>query len=200
MRSRKALYPLRLRVENSGLPCAVRPLTIYFDTDDIPEIESESWPLQVLPGTAPGEKEVVLWVPAPREPSLDTLLESFRSGMRRLNHLFPFLHRTLLGISVPLEMESCFLEEERAQALEQLEQSALELYDLTSFSTQTRSPCLTHLFPFLYCHLPYPLGPLCAARKLLEQMVGKKRLKGQSAPSPSVPPPQAPPPPMEPSV
>lgn len=166
LRAHEASYPCRLRVENHGLPWTLQPLTIAFDTDEIPEIHSEIWSVQHR--ALSDERELTLWADSARELSLEAVLHSFRQGMQRLNRLFPFLSRSLIQVSTPLSMESCFEESQRRNAMTLLDSNAREWYDLTSFHTQTKHPALQTLFPFLRCQLPYPVGPLLEAQRLLE--------------------------------
>ncbi len=186
MESRNALYAFSLLVEKDGIPCPVRPLTFYFDTDSMADTDTEVWPFQVFPrgggperhlegDKRPPQKELVLWASAPAEASLEAVLDRFRAGMTRLHHLFPFLPSQLVAQSLPLEMESCSSVSSRAAALDRLEASRLEVYRMASFQTATRQPGLSVMLPFLNCHLPYPLGTLQAAQRLLAEIVPKPK-------------------------
>jgi hypothetical protein len=168
-----AQYALRLRVENDGIPCPVRPLSVFFDTDSIPDIDTEIWPIQLFQRSE--EKELILWATGPGQASLEMILERFRHGMMRLNHLFPFLSSLVIAQSLPLEMESCASPAARSAALENLETSRIEIYQLTTSQIATRQRGLSAILPFVNCHLPYPLGPLQAAQRLLVELVPKRR-------------------------
>ena len=164
----EATYPLQLRVENSGLPCPLQPLTILFDTDEIPDLEREVWSLRYQ--ALSDAKQLTLWAEAPREISLDAVLESFREGMAKLNRLFPYLSRSLQQISPALSMETCFEDSQRIETLTTLDSLAIESYRSSALRTDTRWSGVLSLSPFLHCHLPYPLGPLLEAQRELQQI------------------------------
>lgn len=179
MRAQEALYPFHVRAESRAIPCTVGPLSVWFDTEEIPELHSEVWPIEVQ--NEGNVKRITVGASAPRELSLEAVLDRYREGMRRLNRLFPFLAESLIQVGVPLSMDSCFREEDRARALREIDTDAVEWYSLTSAHTQTRSDALEGLFPFLHCHLPYPIGPLQAAGKLLTELTRRKKKKPATA-------------------
>ncbi len=168
-----ALYPLRLRVQNTAVPCPVAPLNLIFDTDVVPEMGTEIWPFTLTRN--PSESEITLWVSGPGLTNLETVLEGFRAGMGRLNKLFPFLGSSVLETSSPLDMSTCFGEAERAGVLADLERRSFEVYRKTAFHTATRSPFVSILMPDFGCHLPHPVGGLQAARLLIAAWTPKKK-------------------------
>ena len=174
LRSQHALCGLRLRVGREAVPCTMRPLTVSFNTNDIPDPLNEIRNIE-LHESQEGEKELVLWVSVPRELSLDTTLDKFREGMKQLNHLLPSLPGSVIHLSVPLTMESCFSEAHRASAIALLEEAFIEHYAFTALQTQTRTAGFYILPPSIHCHLPYPIGPLYAARRLLEEIAGRQK-------------------------
>jgi hypothetical protein len=187
LRSDRALCGLRLRVEPQGIPCTVRPLTVLFDTDDIPDVDTEAWPVTLKP--AGQERELALWASVNRHLSLDEVLDQFRHGMARLGRTFPFLKQSLVSLSVPLSMDTCFDDEARTRSLDTVENALIENYDYTSLQTQTRLPSLHALLPSNGCHFPFPIGPLHAAKRVLTDIVGKKRLAlSEQQPTLSAPP------------
>jgi hypothetical protein len=174
-----ALYPLKLKVKSQAIPAPVRPLTFYFETSDIPDVQEEVWPIQRL-DLADGHCELVVWVSALKEISLEALAEKFCGAMKRLHRLFPFLASALLEIDGPLSVE-CGVSDERRSALQtKLELSAIELYGRTGLDTRTRLKNVSVLSPFIHCELPYPLGPLQQAQKVLTDL-----FVGKSAPVPA---------------
>lgn len=193
LRAREALCALRVTVRADALPIALQPLTIRFDTDEIPDLAREVWPIELLPAP-PGAatRELALWATVPRELSLDAALDALGQSLGRLNGLVPFVAEGIEALSVPLSMDSCFTDEQRGEALDTLERSYVELHDYTSLQTQTRLPGLKALLPSHYCNLPHPIGPLHAARRLLEDLVGRKRLKQEALAAAALPPSSAP--------
>ena len=171
-RGHSSLYPMSVRAEREAIGVAVRPLSLLFDTPDIADPDTEVWPLE---RPRPGEGELVLWVTAPCDPSLEVVQERARRGMGRLNRIFPFLSRALQSISLPLSTDSCHSDDARGQAIAWLEKESIERYAMTLLHTGTRTRHVSMLFPNLFCHLPYPLGPLQAARGMAEEIVGKRR-------------------------
>jgi hypothetical protein len=172
--ARRALYPLKLAVEKSAIPCPVRPVTIAFDSLEMPDGDGEIWPFQL--SEAENAKELCLWVSGRREISLDTVLEQCRKGFGRLNQIFPFLSRSLVEVKVPMSMDSCFSSAVRHQVMDYLEEHAIELYDLTSFQTHTRLGSVFLVGPFLSSHLPHPVGSLMAARQVLREVAGRRSI------------------------
>jgi hypothetical protein len=179
-----ATYPLILRVKSQSIPCPVRPLTLYFETSEIPDLDSEVWPIQRI-DLADGTTEIVLWVSALKDISLEGVLDNFRMGMKRLNRLFPFLSTCLLEVGVPLAMDSCFTLEQRNQVRSIISNSAVEVYGLTTIDTSTRMKNLYSLSPFVHCELPYPLGPLQQVRRIVQGLVGKPTSPSEGARSES---------------
>jgi hypothetical protein len=179
VRAPHSLFGLRVRGEKGGIPFMVRPLTIAFDTDEIPDLMHEVWPI-VRRDTEQGH-ELTVWVSGFTEPALEATLSNFRMGMQRLNQLFPFLGRSLLQIGLPLDVDTCFSDEHRADVLDTLETGMIEYFQISRLHAQTGHRAVHALLPYIQCHLPYPLGPLFTARKLLEEWAGKKRLRAYEA-------------------
>jgi len=169
----RALYPFRLIVDMKALPPGLSPLSVYFDTENIPDPDSELWPLWRRDGDEAAE--LTLWTTAGRQTSLEALQAKFREGMSRLNRLFPFLSRSIVEFKVPLGMETCFSPAARQAVTETLENEAEELYPLTWLQTAGKLKNLFVVGPFSQCHLSYPHGPLAAAETLLKQIVEKPK-------------------------
>ena len=174
MRSHLGLFALDLEVKSEALPARLSPLTILLETETIPDLDEEIWPVEARPSTH-SNRGLTLWATAPQDISLEATFDQFRKGMGCLQRLFPFLSDSLVSLSVPLDMESCFDAATREQTYRQLEACQWESYQSVSFQIQSRSPSLDAFFPYLNCHLPYPVGPLCAARTWLEELVKKRR-------------------------
>jgi len=183
MRSHLGLFGLDLKVKPEALPGNLRRLTVVLETESIPDPEEEMWPIELESG--PEETALTLWASAPQDISLEATLDQFRKGMGKLNRLFPFLADSVSSISMPLGMDSCFEEASRAQAYDELSQRHWETYQAVSFQTQSRSPALDTFFPYLNCHLPYPVGPLCAAQDWLTDCVRKRKKRKKTAPAPT---------------
>lgn len=169
------LYSLRVETDDGCIPAGVPPVSILFDTECMPEWDTEMWPLEIERderGT-----HLRLLVSAPRHTSLDTLLGRFRQGMQRLNRVFPFLAFAKLRYRHPLNMETCFDDTQRFWAVRGLESDCVELYDRTSLLTQSRHGAITLLGPHLQCNLPYPMGPLSAAQRLMTEWTGRNGFK-----------------------
>jgi hypothetical protein len=177
--SGRSLYPLRLKVDPLGISAAKRKLTLLFDTEEIPDIDAEVWPITLT--VESHQKEIVLWTSAPAQTSLEAVLEQFRQGMGRLNRLFPFLRQTLRSLEPSLSLDTCATSEVRQEVLRALEDQSVELYGLAGVSTETRQRAISSLLPYLNCHLPYPLGTLWAASQLLTKLVGRKQVKAHQA-------------------
>jgi hypothetical protein len=186
----RSLYRLEIQAEPNAVPGAVPPLAVAFDAESIPDWDTEVWPFETkrADGTT-----LELIASAPPGAPVEAVLDRFRAGLGRLNRLFPFLAEKLRAYSVPLWLESCHGEEARAQAERSLEENATELYAHTSLHTATRHKSLTALFPSLHCGVPYPLGPLSAARRVASDILGKPKAKdakdqAQTEPPAAVPP------------
>ncbi len=178
-----SLIPLRVKVENVGIGNPLHPVALLLDSVEIPDFQTEVWPIEIQKGKT--ESVLTLWVSVERELSLDAALQHLRGGYQRLVKSFPFLPAHLNHIGYPLDMETCSSLEDRARLQDEMEISARELYSLTSFETHSRHPRLSCLMPHLNCQLPYPFGPLEAARKLKGELVGKGRKSVIPAAGPS---------------
>ncbi len=171
--SLRAMYPLRLLVESDAIPSPVSPLTLFYDTDLIPDPMTEIWPITL--GPANSLRELTLWANAPGLVSVEAVLDEFRKGMKRVHRLFPFINQKIHQMSVPLGMDSCYSEESRRKAGTLLERQSTELYHHTGFYTETRTPAIQLLLPYLGCNLPYPVGALVLAKKLLSTFMQKRK-------------------------
>ena len=159
------------------------PLSIFLETDDIPDMDREVWPLQTRRvGPAGAQRsELILWVQTWRKLCLDTFLSRAREGLNLTYSLFPFLRDAVKQVDIPLKMDTCFTGAQRLGAVEYLENSLLESSCVTSFGTQTRIQGMYSLSPHVRCHLPYPAGTLEAARELFEEWTGPAE-KGPTSP------------------
>lgn len=167
-----ALYPLRLLVEPSAIPGLIKPVTLIFDTAEIPDISSEVWPVEVV--EREGTKELTLWATCGNDTNLDGILDQFRLGLRSLYHLFPFLSTRILRFSVPLYLDSCFSQASRCEQLGQLETARSERYCVSQMHWRTRHPYVFLLSPSLHSYFFYPLGPLYGAASLLRELLRKE--------------------------
>ncbi len=146
--------------EGTYLPFA--DSSLLFSTDSSPDVIQEtalfekqaSWKLQII------EK---------KELDLGVVLERFKRALRDLNRGFPTLLAKTKSIYPPLGIESCHSQAYRAEILNDLEASQKDIYGLAQTSYETRMPAVKNLAPSLSCHLPYPLGTLRAADRLLNQ-------------------------------
>ncbi len=182
----RTLYRFQLEAAGSAVPLAVPPLAVAFDAETIPDWDTEIWPFRLDRYDDTVLLELV--ASAPPGVPLDAVLERFRGGMRSLGRLFPFLPGAVRAFSAPLSLESCYDEAARNAVSLSLEQSSIELYAHTSLHTATRHKSLSALFPSVYCSLPYPLGPLVAAQRLVPELLGKPKKKVE-APAEASPPP-----------
>lgn len=188
LRAKLTLYRFCLEAEATVIPNTLMPVTVLLDTDVVPEWDTEIWPFTVEDRGA--TKRVELFASAPTITSVNAIVNRFVGGLKRLCQLFPFLSGSINHLYPPLCLESCFTQKDRIIAGRNLEQNSVELYDHTSFLTQTRHPGMLTLFPFLHCHLPYPVGPVLAARRMPEDIFGKKAWKTLTMPrANSTPPP-----------
>lgn len=182
-----ARYPLRLRVEKAAIPDIVPPLLVFIDEEVLPEADRDLWPTEIVKLT--DRLEIRMWVNLPAQLSLEAALERFRDAMGRATRMFPHLGKHLFSIDPPLGLETCHDETRRQEALQSLEQASVEMYQLNLLRPDTRMKWLSHLLPFVHCHLPYPLGTLHAADELIVRWFGKKRVGKER--SQTAPPPQA---------
>ncbi len=169
----QALYPLRILTEAGAIPAPMPPMAIAFDNDLIPDPGTEIWPMTLR--AADENRELTVWASAPGLVSLEAVSDGFRQGLNRAERVFPFLSQSLLQLSMPLGMESCFEESERRAACDALQESSVEIYSQTSFYTDTRTRSVSLLLPYLGCHLPHPIGNLLAARNIVSTVVPKKK-------------------------
>lgn len=180
LRSNQSLYPFELTTPSLNVPVPLSPVTVILDTEAIPEWDTEMQPFETVRN---GDSTLIrMWVSGPRKLSLDTLLNKFEIGLGKLYRVLPHLRKADQTFSMPLNLDACASTLQREQALAQLEQKAVGIYQQTSFLTQSRSKHIFMLLPFINCHLPYPVGTLLAAKKLMPEMIGKKNLRQWSQP------------------
>lgn len=176
--SHSSLYPLHVKVASCAVSVAMRPLTLSFETDQFPEIDSELWPIDAALGLElETQRELVVWASAFQGLDLDNVLAQFRRGFAHLSKLLPYVPDRVAELSVPLDMNTCASDTLRDRVMNQLEAERIERYDLTRFHTQTRSKNVHALFPNLFCHLPYPVGPFIAAEQMLALLLGKPKTR-----------------------
>ncbi len=182
----RTLYRFRFKAAEAAVSLAAPPLVVAFDAEVIPDWDTELWPFRVE--RAGGIATVELTASAPTGVPLDAVLERFRGGMKSLGRLFPFLPTSVQSFSVPLSLDSCYDEAARFSVSRQLEQESIELYANTSLHTVTRHKSLTALFPSVHCGLPYPLGPLTAAKRVVADILGKPKKKEAKLEAETAPP------------
>lgn len=179
----RSLYRFRVKTSASSIPTAVPALVVAFDAEVIPDWDTELWPFHVERSGDTATLELL--ASAPPGVPLDAVLERFRGGMKSLGRLFPFMPGSVQGFSAPLSLESCYDDEARTAVSASLELDSIELYAHTSLHTATRHKSLTALFPSVHCGLPYPLGPLTAAKRIASDILGKPKkteTKAETAP------------------
>ncbi len=168
-----ALYPFQIDAKPLSVSQGTPPLFVFFEQSQAVDTHAHIWPVECQ--RLPDRAQLRLWASWSRALCLDTVLGRFRDGLRHLSQLFPFLDEQTLRYSLPLDASSCALDEERAKWFETLSELAVEKYSLTRIHTHTRRPNLHYLAPSLHCELPYPFGPLSAARSLLSALASQKK-------------------------
>lgn len=176
--AKRAHYSLKITAEKNAIPCPLKPLSLYYDVEEIPDIETEVWPF--FYEETETDKEITVWATGPREISLEALQERLRAGVGRMNRLFPFLSSSVRGFQVPLGTESCHSPEVRHDAMKTLEHHAIEIYAQSWLHIRSRLKNLFVLGPFVNCHYPYPWGQLQLAQKLLKELQPKPKKKTES--------------------
>ncbi len=170
----RALYPVTLSVDPGIIPVSVRPVSVYFDSWEIPDMETEICPVQLIKSEA--ETKLVVWVPGAKDFSLDHLLADCRNGLGRMNRLFPFLTTAIKHIEPSLDLESCYSQDARQAVIETFESRAVESYHFCWLHSKLRISGVERLGPFMNTHWPFPWGGLIAAKELLGPMA-KELLK-----------------------
>jgi hypothetical protein len=147
---------------------------VVVDTDEIPDPESEMWPIHFSAGGADAA-EITAWASAPREFVLEEVSGRLRNAMQRLNALFPLLSSVIRQIDGPLDMDTCHDDQLRERAIRELDESAIETYQRTLLNAGTRWKRVFYLGPNVNSHLVYPAGPLIAAQKLLTEIMARRK-------------------------
>lgn len=173
-----AQYPLILEFKDFCLPRNVSPLTFFLDEEVLPEPDREVWPM-IINSNTPFQK-ISLWVTERKDFSLESVSEKLKGALSRLYSHFPEALENLESQSVPLGLETCYSDSQRAETLMALEQSSKELYSVSLLHPKTRKKGISPLLPALRCNLPYPVGPLLGAQELLSDLFDKKTLKNSS--------------------
>lgn len=180
----EALYGLRIQADAPAVPVPMRPVSIYMEDWQIPDPQTEMWPVQLF--SFGQTKELVLWAGAPAEVSLEATQVAFRAALKRLYRLLPFLPSMTKAMSVALDSECSFHEQTRAAWFERLYETRIELYRGSVGNVGARHSAFTLLIPAIDCHLPYPLGTLMAAKNLVREWVPKKKPAPKSPDRPHV--------------
>ena len=173
-----AQYPLILEFKDFCLPRNVSPLTFFLDEEVLPEPDREVWPM-IINSNTPFQK-ISLWVTERKEFSLESISEKLKGALSRLYSHFPEALENLESQSVPLGLETCYSDSQRAETLMALEQSSKELYSVSLIHPKTRKKGIFPLLSALRCNLPYPVGPLLGAQELLSDLFDKRTLKNSS--------------------
>jgi hypothetical protein len=171
-------FPIRLEFDGYHLPKNIKPLTFFMDEEILPEPDLEIWPMTLSKGNShPG---VILWATDRAEFSYEGICKSFGKALNRFQNHFPEALKALKTLSVSLGLESCYSDQDRAQAINEIESSGIELYDLSLLHVRTRKRGIYSLLPALRCNLPYPLGTLSGAREILNELFSRKTLQNYS--------------------
>ncbi len=165
----KALFPLTLTLDPTVVPLNVRPVSVFFDSWEIPDPEAEILPFEI--SRTQDATRMTLWIHGARDFSLDSLLSQCRAAIGKMNRLFPFLSGSIRHIEPTLDLESCYSEDARRFAIETFEDSLVEIYDYCWLHSRLRLPRVERLGPLMNAHLPYPWGSLHTAREVVEPML-----------------------------
>ncbi len=168
-----ALYPITVEADAIAIPVALKGLIFYLDADGILDLAREVWPV-VFTQAHPGTLSMTAWVCSRWEPQLETLLESFRTVLGRLHTVFPFLARNTLGLSVPLGLDSCFSQTQRAHFYSLVTKRRRPLFKTSQWHGRTRVKNLYCLYPSLNSHYPYPIGSLIGAADVMKELLGAR--------------------------
>ena len=169
------LYPLKITLESDRVPAPMRDLTFLLDSFDIPEPDSEIWPIEKRKLSDPSTTELTFWVTGRFDNCLDSLSESFKQAALRLNELLPFASRSIKQFSPGLQFDECGDDEKRMRTLEAMSESFLERYSFSIMEPRTRWKTLFFLGPYFYTQWPYPLGELRAAEVIKHLLAPKKK-------------------------
>jgi hypothetical protein len=170
--SRFVEFPFEVLADTEGVRSGTSPLTLYFDTEEIPEERSEIWPIFLYDEDS--KKKLQVQVSCNYSLSLETVAEQSREALKRLRTLFPMLLRHERSVFPPLAVETCLCEESRMKTLQSLEWSSRETFRYSRIDTRTKVKNLFALSPSYRCFLPYPLGPLQGAKEMLREWIGRK--------------------------
>lgn len=171
-------YPITLKLENYRLPYNVQRLNLLLDQAILPEPDREIWPMDQ--NWQNHLQTITLWATERTDFSFESMRDSLGKALSRLQRLFPDAMKQITHQSVPLGVDSCYSDPQRAEVIRSIEKSRLELYSLSLLHVRTRKKGLYSLLPALHCTLPYPLGTLTGAREILTELLSRKNLKNHA--------------------
>lgn len=164
----QAHYPLTLSLAPSAIPSPMRPLVLYLDTEEIPDLK-DIWYLQ----TNRDEGYIRLWVSERNESSLEAILEEMRRKLGALFHHLPYLEGSLNSIYPTLGVESCYGEIDRHETDKELGRLKEFRVTTTPIHSYLNTPKLRFFTPQLKCFFPHPYGPLSEASRFAVELLGR---------------------------
>lgn len=169
----RAIYPFSVVLEKGAVPHPMRDLTLLMDSLDIPEPDTEIWPIE-KEETADATR-LHFWVSGRYEDGVDSLSPQFKQAVKRLNRLLPFSARRVKQFQPSLEWEECSDGERRRATHRSLQRFAWERFPFSLMEPRTRWRTLFFVGPYFYTHWPYPLGELWAAEVVKGLLIGERK-------------------------
>lgn len=174
------LFPFEVELEKKAVPTPMRGLTFLLDSADIPEPQTEIWPIERR------EKEhttaLRFAISGAKEICLDQLSQKFKQATLRLNRLLPFAARHVKKYSPGLEWDECAGDDKRAEVLDRLSQDFSERYAFSLMEPRTRWKTLFFVGPYFFTQWPYPFGELRGAQVIKTLLTPPKKSVTKAVP------------------
>jgi hypothetical protein len=154
-----AEFPVSFLVDTDELPAKLPPIILYFDTEEIPEPQTEVWPFEIgVPKTAEDKKTLLrFWIREPMDTPREIIEKRYRAGLERVQQLFPHA-----------KVQNAIVRENERRPR----------FSLSTFTTEDPIRARVFTLPISYqCQFPYPMGTLKGARKVLREVLGRTRVK-----------------------
>jgi hypothetical protein len=166
----KSLYPIYLQAPTIAINEALKPITLYFESLNLPNPDTEIFPIFKYPT----EESVTLkaLVSSYKNFSSQSLKSDVENNLKVLNHLFPFLSEYLESCT-PYFAHDCLPEDKRASVLHYFEENRIEKYRMSYSHFMTKHKRIYNIGSDRGAENIYPLGALGVTRNLILEILSQ---------------------------
>lgn len=166
----KALYPIYLQAPSIAINEALKPLTLYFESLNLPNPDTEIFPIFKYP--TEDQIKLKTLISSYKNFSSASLKTDVEKNLKVLHHLFPFLSEYLESCT-PYYAHDCLPEDKRTAVLQYFEENRIEKYRMSYSHFVTKHKRIYNIGSDRGSENIYPLGALGVTRNLILEILSQ---------------------------